>query len=131
MDFVMGLPRTQKQYDSIWEVVDRLTKSAHFILVKSTYLLEHYARIFKDEILCRHGIPLSIIPDLGAQLTSRFLRSFQEGLGTEVNLSTAFHPQTDGQAERTIKLLWICLGLVLFISKEIGITFSFCGVCLS
>ncbi|WP_353804830.1 hypothetical protein, partial [Acinetobacter baumannii] len=66
MDFVVGLPRTQRQNDSIWVVVDRLTKSSHFIPVKSTYMAEDYARIFKDEIVCRHGIPLSIISDRGA-----------------------------------------------------------------
>ena len=61
MDFVVGLPRTQKKNDSIWVVVDRLTKSAHFISVKSTDSVEDYARIFIDEIVCCHGIPLSII----------------------------------------------------------------------
>ena len=60
MDFVVGFHRTQKQYDSIWVVVDRLTKSVYFILVKSTYSAEDYARIFIDEIVCCHGIPLSI-----------------------------------------------------------------------
>ena len=75
MDFVVGLPRTQKQYDFIWVIVDRLTKSAHFIPVKYTYLAEDYARIFIDEIGCRHGILLSIISDRVAQFTSRFLRS--------------------------------------------------------
>ena len=100
MDFVVGLPRTQKQHDSIWVIVDKLTKSAHFIPVKSTYSVEDYARIFMDEIVCRHGIPLSIISDRGAQFTSRFWRSFQEGLGT-----SAFHPQMDGQEDRTIQTL--------------------------
>ena len=67
MDFVVGLPWSQKQYhDSIWVVVDRLTKSAHFIPVKSTYSVEDYARIFMDEIVCRHGIPLFTISDRGA-----------------------------------------------------------------
>ena len=61
MDFVVGLHRTQKQYDSIWVVVDRLTKSAHFIPIKSTYSMEDYARIFIDEIVYLHGIPLFII----------------------------------------------------------------------
>ena len=61
LDFVVGLPRTKKQYDSIWVIVDRLTKFAYFIPVKSTYLAEDYARIFIDEIFCHHGIPLSII----------------------------------------------------------------------
>ena len=85
--------------------MDRLTKSACFILVKSSYLAEDYARIFLDEIVCRHSIPLSIILDRGAQFTSRFWRSFQKGLGTTVKLSTTFHPQTDGQADLTIQTL--------------------------
>ena len=70
MDFVVGLPRAQKQYDSIWVIVDRLTKSAHFIPVKSTYSAEDCAKIFIDDIVCHHGIPLSIISDRGAQFTS-------------------------------------------------------------
>ena len=82
MDFVVGLPRTQKQYEYIWVVVDRLTKSDYFIPVKSTYSVEDYARIFINEIVCCHGILLSIISDRGAQFTSRFWRSFKEGLGT-------------------------------------------------
>ena len=105
MDFVVCLPRTQKSYDSIWVVLERLTKSAHFIPVKSTYLAKDYVRIFLDEIVHRHGIPLSIILDRGSQYTSRFWRSFHKGLGTTVKLSTAFHPQKDGQAERMIQNL--------------------------
>ena len=105
MDFVVGLPRTLKSYDSIWVVVDRLTKSARFIPVKSTYATKDYARIFIDEIVCRHGISLSIISDRGAQFTSRFWRSFHNGFGTKVKLITTFHPQTDGKAECTIQTL--------------------------
>ena len=105
MDFVIGLPRTQKSYDSIWVVVDQLTKSTHFIPVKSTYLEEDYARIFLDKIVCHHGIPLSIISDRGAQFTSIFWRSFQKGLGSTMKFSTTFHPQMDGQEERTIQTL--------------------------
>ena len=105
IDFVIGLHRTQKSYDSIWVVVDPLTKFAHFILVKFTYSAEDYARSMLDYILCRHGILLSIILDRGAQFTSRFLRSFQKGLGTKVKLSTVFHPQTNGQAKPTIQTL--------------------------
>ena len=71
-------------------VVDRLTKSAHFLPVKSTYLVVNNARIFIDEIVCRHGISLSIISDWGAQFTSRYLRSFQKGSGTKVKLITSF-----------------------------------------
>ena len=105
MDFVMGLFRTQRQYYSIWVVVDKLTKSAYFIPIKSIYSAEYYARTFIDDIVCRHGILLSNISDWAAQFTSRFWRSFQKGLDTKVNLSTAFHPQTNGQAERTIQTL--------------------------
>ena len=79
--------------------------STQFIPFKSTYSAEDYAKIFIDVVVCRHCIPLSTILDRGAQFTSRFLRSFQEGLDTKVKLSTVFHPQTDGQAERTIQTL--------------------------
>ena len=72
MDFVVGLPQTQRQNDSIWVVVDRLTKSAQFIPVKSTYSAQEYARIYINEIVSLHGIPLPIIWDRGAQFTSRF-----------------------------------------------------------
>ena len=105
MDFVVGLPLTQMQYDSIWVIVDRLTNSSHFIPVTATYSTEDYAKIFMDEIVCRHGISLSIISDRGVQFTSRFWRSFQEGLGTKMKLSTAFYPKKDSQAERTIQTL--------------------------
>ena len=98
MDFVVGLPWTQKSYDSIWVVVDRLTKSARFSPIKSSYSAEDYARIFLDEIVCRHGIPLSIISNRVTQFISRCWRSFQKELGTTEKLSTAFYPQTDGQA---------------------------------
>ena len=79
MDYVVDLPWTQKSYDSIRVVVDRLTKFARFIPVKSMYLVQDYARIFLQEIVCHHGIPLSIILDRGAQFTSRFWRLFQKG----------------------------------------------------
>ena len=80
MDFMVGLPRTQKKYDSIWVIVD----STHFMPVKSTYSAENYARAFIEIIVCRHGITLSITSDRGAQFTSRFWRSFQKGMGTKV-----------------------------------------------
>ena len=96
MDFVVGLPRTQKGYDSIWVIVDRLTKSAHFLPVRSTYSAAQYARLFLDHIVSLHGVPISIVSDRGPQFTSRFWRSFQDALGTQLRFSTAFHPQTDG-----------------------------------
>ena len=105
MDFVVGLPRSRGKYDSIWVIVDRLTKAAHFLPVRTTYSAEDYAKLYLKEIVRLHGIPLAIITDRGAQFTAKFWKSFQEGLGTQVKLSTAFHPQTDGQAERTIQTL--------------------------
>ena len=72
MDSVVGFPRTKRKYDSLWVIVDRLTKFTHFIPVKSTYSVEDYARIVIDEIVCRHGIPISIISDRGGHFTSRF-----------------------------------------------------------
>ncbi|WMV46414.1 hypothetical protein MTR67_039799 [Solanum verrucosum] len=105
MDFVVGLPRTRRQHDSIWVIVDRLTKSAHFLPVKVSYSAEDYAKLYIKDIVKLLGAPLSIISNRGAQFTSHFWRSFQIGLGTQMKLSTAFHPQTDGQAERTIQTL--------------------------
>jgi hypothetical protein len=105
MDFVTGLPRTQKGYDSVWVIIDRLTKSAHFLPVKTTYTASQYAKLYLEEIVSLHGVPISIISDRGAQFTAQFWKSFQAALGTRLNLSTAFHPQTDGQSERTIQIL--------------------------
>ena len=105
MDFITGLPRSRRQHDSIWVIVDRMTKSAHFLPVKTTHSAEDYAKLYIQEIVRLHGVPISIISDRGAQFTAQFWKSFQKGLGSKVNLSTAFHPQTDGQAERTIQTL--------------------------
>ncbi|KAH0694961.1 hypothetical protein KY285_022058 [Solanum tuberosum] len=105
MDFITGLPRSRRQHDSIWVIVDRMTKSAHFLPVKTTNTAEDYAKLYVQEIVRLHGVPISIISDRGAQFTAQFWKSFQKGLGSKVNLSTAFHPQTDGQAERTIQTL--------------------------
>ncbi|XP_075083495.1 uncharacterized protein LOC142167236 [Nicotiana tabacum] len=85
-------------------IVDRLTKSDHFLPVKTTDSVEDYAKLYIQEIVRLHGTPLSIISDRGAQFTTNFWKSFQKGLGTRVNLSTAFHPQANGRAERTQNL---------------------------
>ncbi|KAD3640682.1 hypothetical protein E3N88_29905 [Mikania micrantha] len=105
MDFITKLPRTSSGYDSIWVIIDRLTKSAHFLPIRETYKMEKLARLYIDEIVVRHGVPLSIISDRDSRFTSRFWQSLQQSLGTSVNLSTAYHPQTDGQSERTIQTL--------------------------
>ncbi|WMV37194.1 hypothetical protein MTR67_030579 [Solanum verrucosum] len=96
MDFITGLPRTRRQHDSIWVIVDRVTKSSHFLEVKTTYSTEDYAKLYINEIVRLRGVPLSIISDRGPKFTCHFWKSFQKGLGTQVNLSTSFHPQTNG-----------------------------------
>ena len=105
MDFVVGLPRTLRRHDSVWVIVDRLTKFAHFIPVQTTFIAEQLAQIYTREIVRLHGVPISIISDRGSQFTAQFWQSFQKALGTKVELSTAFHPQTDGQSERVIQIL--------------------------
>ena len=99
MDFVTGLSPSRRHHDSIWVVVDRLTKSSHFLPVHTTYTIEDYAILYIQELVRLLGVPLSIISDRGTQFTSQFWNAFQKGLGTQVLLSSAFHPQTDGQAE--------------------------------
>ena len=121
MDFVVGLPRTKKSHDSIWVVVDRLNKSACLNLIKSTYLAEVYEGIFLDDIVCHHGILLSIILDQGAQFISKFWRSFQKGLDTTVKLSTSFIPKRMVKQSVLYKPLKICLGRALLIIKGIRI----------
>ncbi|KAI3797797.1 hypothetical protein L1987_33060 [Smallanthus sonchifolius] len=105
MDFITKLPRTSSGYDSIWVIIDRLTKSAHFLPIREDYRIEKLARIYIDEIVSRHGVPLNIISDRDARFTSRFCQSLQTALGTRLDFSTAYHPQTDGQTERTIQTL--------------------------
>ncbi|KAA3464254.1 DNA/RNA polymerases superfamily protein [Gossypium australe] len=105
MDFVTGLPLSQSKKDTIWVVVDRLTKSAHFIPVRVDYSLDKLASLYVSEIVRLHGVPLSIISDRDPRFTSRFWKKLQEALGTKLSFSTAFHPQTDGQSERLIQVL--------------------------
>ncbi|KAJ0494986.1 putative nucleotidyltransferase, Ribonuclease H [Helianthus annuus] len=105
MDLITKLPRTKKGHDAIWVVVDRLTKSAHFLPIREDYSADRLAQIYVDEIVARHGVPLSIISDRDARFTSHFWRTMQSAMGSQLNLSTAYHPQTDGQSERTIQTL--------------------------
>ena len=108
MDFVVGLPSTMGKYDSIWVIVDRLTKSAHFFAVKVTYNAEKLAKLYISEIVRLHGVPLSIISDRGTQFTSKFWKTLHAELGTRLDLSTAFHPQTDGQLSEQFRSWRIC-----------------------
>ncbi|GJZ95188.1 putative reverse transcriptase domain-containing protein [Tanacetum coccineum] len=102
MDFVTKLPRTSDGHDTIWVIVDRLTKSAHFITTRETDSMETLTRLYIKEIFSRHGVPISIISNRDSHFTSRFWKSLQNALGTQLDMSTTYHPETDGQSERTI-----------------------------
>ncbi|KAA3466339.1 DNA/RNA polymerases superfamily protein [Gossypium australe] len=104
MDFVSGLPLSPKKKDAICVVVDRLTKYAHFIRIRTDYSLDRLAKLYISEIVRLHGVPLSVISDRDPRFTSRFWKKLQETLGTKLNFSTAFHPQTDGQSEQVIQI---------------------------
>ena len=95
MDFIVGLPITSQHQDSNWVIVDRLTKTAHFIPVHTEYRVKKYAEIYIDQIVCLHGVPKTIISDRGTQFVARFWEQLQEALGTKL-ISSAYHPQTDG-----------------------------------
>jgi hypothetical protein len=105
MDFITVLPRTRSGYDSIWVVVDHITKVAHFIPVKTTYTSAQLAKIYMNRIVCLHGVPEGIVLDRGTQFTSKFWSKLHESLGTRLEFSTTFHPQTDGQTERVNQIL--------------------------
>ena len=105
MDFITGLPRTRSGYDSIWVVVYRLTKVAHFIPVKTTYTSAKLAKIYMTRIVCLHGVPRTIVSDRGTHFTSKFWHQLHQTLGTRLEFSTAFHLQTDGQTERVNHIL--------------------------
>jgi hypothetical protein len=105
MDFIVRLPRTQVGYDSIWFLVDLLTKVAHFIPVKTTYLGAKHAEFYMSRIVCLHGISKKIVPHRGFQFTSEFWEKLHESMDTKINLSSAYHPQTDWQTERTNQIL--------------------------
>ena len=105
MNFIVGLPRTQKGYDSIWVIVDRLTKSAHFLQVKTKYLTKQYAELYMDRILCLHGVQKTIISDRVTQFVACFWEQLHTCLGTRLIRSSAYHPQTDGQTERINQIL--------------------------
>ncbi|GJR41176.1 putative reverse transcriptase domain-containing protein [Tanacetum coccineum] len=105
MDLVTKLPRSSSGYDAIWVIVDRLTKSAHFLPIREDYKTEKLARIYINEIVARHGVPVSIISDRDGRFASHLWQALQKALGTKLHMSTAYHPETDGQSERTIQTL--------------------------
>ncbi|GKB16904.1 putative reverse transcriptase domain-containing protein [Tanacetum coccineum] len=105
MDFVTKLPKSSQGYDTIWVIVDQLTKSTIFLPMRETDPMEKLAKMYLKEVVTRHGIPVSIICDHDGRFTSNFWRSLQKALGTSLNMSTAYHPETDRQSERTIQTL--------------------------
>ncbi|GJV37769.1 putative reverse transcriptase domain-containing protein [Tanacetum coccineum] len=105
MDFFIKLPKTSQGYDTIWVIVDRLTKSTIFTPMRETDLMDKVARIYLKEVVTRHGIPVSIICDRDPRFASNFWRSLQNALGTNLDMSTTYHPQTDRKSERTIQTL--------------------------
>ncbi|GJT44752.1 putative reverse transcriptase domain-containing protein [Tanacetum coccineum] len=105
MDFITKLSKTSNRHDTIWVIVDRLTKSAHFIPTRETDSMETLTRLYIKEIVSRHGVPISIILDRDSHFTSRFWQSLQSALGTQLDMSMTYHPETDGQSERTIQTL--------------------------
>jgi IS30 family transposase len=92
MDFIVGLPRNQAGYDSILVIVDRLTKVAHFILVKTTYSGAKLAELYMLRIMCLHGVPKKIMSDRGSQFTSKFWEELHESMDTKLNFSSTYHP---------------------------------------
>nr|GEX54211.1 putative reverse transcriptase domain, ribonuclease H-like domain, aspartic peptidase domain protein [Tanacetum cinerariifolium] len=104
--------RTSNGHDTIWVIMDRLTKSAHFIPTRETKNMDTLTWLCINEIISRHGVPISIISDHDSHFTSRLWQSLQNALGTQLDMSIAYHPETDGQSERTIQtledMLWAC-----------------------
>jgi hypothetical protein len=105
MDFIVGLPNTSQRHDSIWIIVDRLTKTAHFLPMHTTYNAKKYAEIYLDQIVRLHGVPKTIISNRGAQFIACFWEQLQHSLGTKLIRSSAYHPQTNGQTERINQIL--------------------------
>jgi hypothetical protein len=97
MDFIVGLPMTARKFDSIWVIVNRLSKSSHFISVNTNYKVKKYAEIYIARVLCLHGVLKTIISDRGSQFVAHFWEQLHASLGTRLIHSSAYHPQTDGQ----------------------------------
>ena len=105
MNFVTHLTWTSRRHDAVWVIVDRLTKSAHFLAVWMTFTLEEFYRLYIREIVLLHGVSISIVSNRDPRITAHFWKSFQKAMGTQLMMSTTFHPQIDSQSERTIQIL--------------------------
>ena len=118
MDFTKGLPKKFKHHDSIMVVVDKLSKQTHFILVKSTYKDVNIVDMVMKEIFRLRGVPIVIISDRDVKFTRNFWKAFFEGLGTQLNSSIVYHPQTDGQIERVNQVLEDML--IMYVMEKLG-----------
>ena len=96
MDFVTHLPRTPRRHDAVWVIMDRLIKLAYFLAVWMTFTLEEFFQLYIREIVWLHGVSVSIVSDRDPRFTTHFWKSFQKAMGTQLTMSTTFHPQTDG-----------------------------------
>ncbi|GJW74570.1 putative reverse transcriptase domain-containing protein [Tanacetum coccineum] len=105
MDFITKLPKTTNGYDTIWVIVDRLTKSAHFLPMRENDLIEKLMKLYMKEVVTQHGVSVSIISDHDGRFTSLFWQALHKDLGTRLDMSMAYHPETDSQSERTIQTL--------------------------
>jgi hypothetical protein len=105
VDFIVGLPLTTRKKDSIWVIVDRLTKTTHFITVHTTYSVKHYAELYMDQIVLLHGILKTVISDRRTQFVAHFLEQLHECLGTKLIRSSSYHLQTGGQTERVNQIV--------------------------
>jgi hypothetical protein len=105
MDFIVGLPRTQARYESIWVIVDHLTKVVHFILVKTTYSGAKLAELYVSRIVCLDRVPKKIVSYRGSQFTSKFWEKLHESMDTKLNFFSAYRPQTNGETEMTNQIL--------------------------
>ena len=105
MDFVIGLSRTQASYNAIWVIMDWLTKSEHILAIRNNFSLDKLTKLYISEIVKLHGVSISIVLDQDPRFTFRFWPKLQKALGTTLHYSTVFHPQTDGQSEKTIQTL--------------------------
>ena len=117
MDFITGLLVTQQGHDSIWVIVDRLTKSAHFIPVNTGYVTRRYAELYISHIVRLHGILGTIISDRGPQFMACFWEHLHQALGTKLIRSSAYHPQTLGQTKRVNQILEDLLRACVISSK--------------
>ena len=105
MDFVTHFPRTPWRHDMVWVIVDRLTMSAHFLVVQMTFTLEEFYWLYIQQIVRLHGVLVSIVSDKDPMFTTHFWKSIQKAMRAQLTMSTAFHPQTDGQSKRIIQIL--------------------------